>query len=112
VVVVVDIVEEEVVVADALADVHLISSEHFWIKTRDSLDLMMAEQPKLLEIKTTATHTDGTTTLVMTVATAATQICTMRSQQQQPTPKMNATCTSDSPNKSGGVGSMMKRPMI
>ena len=81
VVVVVDAVEENAVVEETGAvaeDAHLVSLEHFRIKTSDSPDSMMAEQPKLLEITTTAAHTDGTTTLAMTVPTAATQICTIR----------------------------------
>ena len=66
--------EEE---AGAEADAHLASLEHFRTKTRDSPCLMMAEQPKLLATTTTATPTDGTTTLVMTVPIAAIRICTM-----------------------------------
>ena len=60
----VDIVEEE---AGVVVDAHLVSMEHSRINTSDSPVLMMAEQLKHLEIITTATHTDGTYTLVMTV---------------------------------------------
>ena len=64
--------------AGAVADAHLASFEHSRTKTRDSPILMMAEQPKLLVITTTATPTDGTTTLVTTVPIVTIRICTMR----------------------------------
>ena len=64
--------------AGAVADAHLASFEHSRTKTRDSPILMMAEQPILLETTPTTTHTDGETTLVMTVPIAATRICIMR----------------------------------
>ena len=64
--------------AGAVTDTHLASLEHSRIKTRDPLVLMMAEQPKLLKITTTAIRTYGTTTLVMTVPIALIRICTMR----------------------------------
>ena len=55
-----EVVEEEDEKAGAMADADLVFLEHSQIKTRDSPNLMMAEQPKLLEITTTATHTNGT----------------------------------------------------
>ena len=49
-----------------------------------------AALPKRIEIKTIATHMDGTTNPIMTAPTAATRTCTMTTRQQQRTPKMVA----------------------
>jgi len=62
---------------------------------------------------TTVTHMDGTLHQhIMISATVVIQICIMTSQQQPMTPRMDVTCTKDSPTRPEGMGSMMSESII
>ena len=108
---VVEEVDPDTVVARAAeeADAQQASLEHVPITTSDSLGMMMAELPRCMEIKTTATPMTGTINPTTTAPTAAIRTSFTTTQQLPRAPIMVVTCTNASCTKPEGVGSMMNR---